>query len=80
MQLVSNLDSLVDAGYPVLLGTSRKRFLGAIGKNTEPRDLVGATCATTVVGVQAGVRIFRVHDVMQNSQAAGVAGALSQKG
>jgi dihydropteroate synthase len=72
-QLMANLKAFVDTGYPVLLGASRKRFLGAINQEIEPRKLVGATCATTVLGVQAGVRIFRVHDVMANRQAADVA-------
>ncbi|MGH8553065.1 MAG: dihydropteroate synthase [Methylococcales bacterium] len=72
-QLMANLKAFVDTGYPVLLGASRKRFLGAINQEEEPRNLVGATCATTVLGVQAGVRIFRVHDVMPNRQAADVA-------
>jgi dihydropteroate synthase len=73
MELMANLKSFVDIGYPVLLGASRKRFLGSISKETEARNLVGATCATTVLGVQAGVRIFRVHDVLPNRQAADVA-------
>lgn len=72
-QLMANLRTFVDTGYPVLLGASRKRFLSAINQEEEPRNLVGATCATTVLGVQAGVRIFRVHDVMANRQAADVA-------
>lgn len=73
MQLMAKLKTFVDTGFPVLLGTSRKRFLGSISPETEPRNLVGATCATTVLGVQAGVQIFRVHDVMANRQAADVA-------
>ncbi|MGH8474564.1 MAG: dihydropteroate synthase [Methylococcales bacterium] len=72
-QLMANLKVFVDTVYPVLLGASRKRFLAAINRDEVPRNLVGATCATTVLGVQAGVRIFRVHDVMPNRQAADVA-------
>ncbi|MCI0667267.1 MAG: dihydropteroate synthase [Methylococcaceae bacterium] len=79
-QLIANLKAFVDTGYPVLLGASRKRFLGAINQEEEPRNLVGATCATTVLGVQAGVRIFRVHDVMANRQAADVAFFLRGEG
>lgn len=74
MQLMANLKTFVDTGYPVMLGTSRKRFLGSISRETQPHNLLGATCATTVLGVQAGVQIFRVHDVMANRQAADVAG------
>ncbi len=76
LALVANVARFVDSGYPVLLGTSRKRFMGAITRETDFRELVGATCATTALGVQAGVRIFRVHDVRPNRQAAEVAAAL----
>ncbi len=78
LQLISNLNSFVDTGYPVLLGTSRKRFMGSICNEKEPKQLVGSTCATTAIGVQAGVRIFRVHDVKPNRQAADVIRALEQ--
>ena len=76
LQLMKNLDKFVSTGYPVLLGASRKRFLGAISKETNPKDLIGATCASTVIGVKAGVQIFRVHDVMPNRQAAEIAGEI----
>ena len=74
--LLSALDELVASGYAVLLGTSRKRFMGAICSESDPLELVGATCATTALGVAAGVRIFRVHDVKANRQAADVAWAI----
>lgn len=76
LQLLSGLGDIVECGYPVLLGTSRKRFMGAICDMQEFDELVGATCATTTLGVMAGVRIFRVHDVMANRQAADVARAI----
>lgn len=76
LQLLRELPSFVALGHPVLLGTSRKRFMGAICRETEPRELIGATCATTALGVTAGVRIVRVHDVKPNRQALEVAWAL----
>ncbi len=76
LRLLANLVRFVDSGYPVMLGTSRKRFMGAICEQPEPAKLVGATCATTAMGVAAGVRIFRVHDVAMNRQAADVAWAI----
>ena len=75
-KIMENLKAFVETGYPVMLGASRKRFLGTINREQEPRNLVGATCATTVLGVQAGVRIFRVHDVIANRQAADVADSI----
>jgi dihydropteroate synthase len=50
--------------------------MGSICNETQPRDLLGATCATTAMGVAAGVRVFRVHDVKANRQAADVAWAI----
>ena len=69
LALIDGLATIVALGYPVLLGTSRKRFMGAICREREFKQLVGATCATTVIGAQAGVSIFRVHDVRENRQA-----------
>ena len=73
MQLLANLHRLADTGYPVMIGTSRKSFLAAMTRVTDRKQLVGATCATTVMGVQAGVKLFRVHDVLANRQAADMA-------
>jgi len=76
LALLQALPRFARCGYPVLLGTSRKRFMSSICNETEPRELLGATCATTALGVAAGVRIFRVHDVKANRQAADVAWAV----
>lgn len=76
LELIGGLKSFVETGYAVLLGTSRKRFMGAICEETDPAELVGATCATTAMGVSAGVSVFRVHDVKANRQAADVAWAV----
>ena len=78
LRLLSALGELVACGYPVLLGTSRKRFMGAVCGESNPHELLGATCATTALGVAAGVRILRVHDMKANRQAADVAWAIEQ--
>jgi dihydropteroate synthase len=78
LDLLANLDKFVELGFPVLLGASRKRFMGAICNVTEPSELVTATAVTTVLGVMAGVKLFRVHDVKENRQAADVAWAIRQ--
>lgn len=77
LSIMQNLKRFVDTGYPVLLGASRKSFLKQLVQAEDSRDLAGATCATTVMGVMAGVRILRVHDVKENRQAMEVAYALS---
>ena len=73
LQILNRLQEFVDLGYPILLGASRKRFMGTICAEPVFSELVGATCATTVLGVRAGVSIFRVHDVQENRQAMQVA-------
>lgn len=78
LDLLAHLDAFVAAGYPVLLGTSRKRFMGTICDVSEPSELVTATAVTTALGIMAGVQMFRVHDVRENRQAADVAWAIKQ--
>ncbi|MCK5902793.1 MAG: dihydropteroate synthase [Cocleimonas sp.] len=73
LMLMANLSAVVELTYPVLLGASRKRFLSDICQRPSGNQLAAATCATTTVGVLAGVQIFRVHDVFENRQAADVA-------
>jgi len=80
LDLLAHLDTLVALGFPVLLGTSRKRFMGAICAVSEPSELVTATAVTTALGVMAGVQLFRVHDVKENRQAADVAWAIKHSG
>ena len=76
LALLAGLTDLANLGMPLLLGTSRKRFMGSICGETRPERLAPATCATTALGVMAGVRVFRVHDVAANRQAADVAWAI----
>ncbi len=80
LDLLAHLDKIVDMGYPVLLGTSRKRFMGSICATSEPNQLISATTATTALAVMQGVQLFRVHDVQENKQAANVAWAIQQAG
>ena len=76
LELLRDLKALTDTGFQILLGTSRKRFMGEICNTEDPAQRMPATCATTALGVLAGVKIFRVHDVWQNRQAADVSHAV----
>jgi dihydropteroate synthase len=76
MAILNALTEFSEIGYPVMIGTSRKRSLQEICGTGTPSQLEGATCATTALGVQSGVTIFRVHDVKANRQAADVAWAV----
>jgi len=70
LQIISHLNVFTGLGYPLVLGASRKRFLQTIINSTDNADLSIATSMMTAVGVQAGVEIFRVHDVRQNRETA----------
>lgn len=61
---------------PVVLGASRKRFLGVITGLDEPADRDLATAVTTALGFLNGARVFRVHDVAKSRQALAVAAAM----
>jgi len=77
LKLLADLEVLkIAIGKPILLGTSRKRFMGGICNENSPIELLGATVATTVIGYYAGARIFRVHDVKPNRQALDVSLAI----
>lgn len=60
--IMSRLDELKSLGCPILLGTSRKRFIGDI-LDAPPSDRVEGTAATVAVGITKGANIVRVHDV-----------------
>jgi dihydropteroate synthase len=62
LELLRRLDEVAAIGRPVVLGTSRKSFLGKI-TGREVTDRVAGTVATCVLGLERGARIFRVHDV-----------------
>ena len=79
LELLRDLAKLASLDYPILLGTSRKRFMGEIFKQEDPRERMPATCATSAIGVLAGVKIFRVHDIWQNRQALDVTWAIHSR-
>lgn len=79
LDLLAHLDSLVGLGYQVLLGTSRKRFIGEICNIEDVEQRVAGTCATTALGVNLGVSIYRVHDVEENRHAADIAWAIQKR-
>jgi dihydropteroate synthase len=74
LELLRRLDEIVALGRPVLIGTSRKSFLGALtGRGVDER--VAGTIATNVLAFTKGARIFRVHDVAPVRDALTVAAA-----
>jgi dihydropteroate synthase len=74
LELLRRLDEIVALGRPVVVGTSRKSFLGKL-TGREVDDRVAATVATNVLALERGARIFRVHDVAPTRDALTVAAA-----
>ena len=74
LELLRRLDEIVAIGRPVLVGTSRKSFLGKITGRAEKERLPG-TIATNVMAYERGAEIFRVHDVREVADALQVAAA-----
>ena len=66
--IIKHVDKLLELGYPVLLGTSRKSVIG-LTLDVDKNDRMAGTVATTVMGLERGFRIFRVNDVKENYQA-----------
>jgi dihydropteroate synthase len=76
LTLLRNLDAVVDLGFPVLIGASRKSFIGRITGVQEAGERVFGTVATTVLAYGEGATFFRVHDVRANREALAVAEAV----
>jgi dihydropteroate synthase len=76
LELLRNLDVIVALGFPVLVGASRKRFIGSITGVQEARERIFGTVATTVLAYERGATFFRVHDVRANREALAVAEAV----
>jgi dihydropteroate synthase len=74
LALLARLDELVALGRPLVIGTSRKSFLGTI-TGRDPQHRVAGTIATNVLALARGASIFRVHDVAEARDALRVAAA-----
>ncbi|HXY26038.1 MAG TPA: dihydropteroate synthase [Candidatus Acidoferrum sp.] len=79
-ELLERLPQLARLGYPLLVGTSRKAFLGATlareGKPAQPEQRIWGTAATVTASILNGAHIVRVHDVSEIVQVARVADCL----
>jgi dihydropteroate synthase len=81
LRLLAHLDALVATGWPVLIGTSRKGFLGRLLAASDgvdsvgPEDRIEGSLATATWAMAQGVRMVRVHDVRPTAQAARVVAA-----
>ncbi|CAM3780972.1 dihydropteroate synthase [Cytobacillus oceanisediminis] len=79
LEMMRDLDKLVAVGYPVLLGTSKKRMIGTI-LDLPVEERTEGTGATVCYGIQKGCQIIRIHDVKEMSRMAKMMDALMGKG
>ncbi|MHC4728242.1 MAG: dihydropteroate synthase, partial [Planctomycetota bacterium] len=76
--LLRNISKFVATGYRVLVGTSRKSFIGKITGREKPSDRIFGTAATVALSAKAGVSIVRVHDVAEMVDVVKVTNAVEQ--
>ena len=73
LELLRRLGEIAALGFPVVVGVSRKRFLGTLTGREDPADRVAATVAANVLAFERGASVFRVHDVAPTVDALAVA-------
>lgn len=78
LALIAKLDRLVNefAAYPILVGTSRKSFIGKILGGVPPSERLGGSIASALIAIQNGAKIVRVHDVKETVAAIKTAAAI----
>ena len=70
LAILDRLDEFQVLGRPIVLGTSRKKFIGTILDVQAPEQRVDGTAATVALGIERGARVVRVHDVARMAQVA----------
>lgn len=78
LAIIAALPRLAAWGYPVLVGASRKRFIGELTGVAQPADRVHGTTGANVAALERGALLFRVHDVRAARQALDVAWAIRE--
>lgn len=76
LALLNQMDALKALGYPILLGTSRKGFIGHTLGGLPAQERIEGTAATTAIGIDRGADIIRVHDVRQMARVARMTDAI----
>lgn len=76
IEIIQKLSRFHEIGVPILLGVSRKSFIGNILNKPDPKDRVWGTAAAACSAVASGVDILRVHDVLEIADVSRVADAI----
>jgi dihydropteroate synthase len=79
LTILNRLDEFRGLGRPILLGTSRKKFIGTILGIPAPEQRVDGTAATVAIGIERGASVVRVHDVARMAQVARMTDAIVKK-
>jgi dihydropteroate synthase len=79
LELLNGLSALKQLGYPILLGTSRKSFIGR-ALDAPPDDRLEGTAATVAIGIARGADIVRVHDVKAMARVARMTDEIVRRG
>jgi dihydropteroate synthase len=80
VSVLNELPRIIALGFPVLVGVSRKRFVGELAGVQTPDERTAGTLGANVVALTRGARLFRVHDVAPNRQALDVAWGILRAG
>lgn len=78
LEILARMDTLHELGCAVVLGASRKGFIGQLSPARDPRERVAGSVAAALAVRALGAQIFRVHDVMETRQAFNVWEAIEQ--
>ena len=78
LALIKDLKEFHRFGCPLLLGASRKSYIGAISGEDEPKNRLAGSLSTAIYELDAGAQIFRVHDVKETCQAFDVYNAIKK--
>ena len=66
--ILKNISVFHSLGFPVLIGPSRKRFIGQISGLYDTKERLGGTLSSILFSLSQGIRIFRVHNVEEVKQ------------
>ncbi len=80
LELLRGIALFHGLGCPILLGVSRKRFIGTIGNAPEAGDRVAGSIAVGLHAINQGVQMLRVHDIAETKQAIALNAALTKQG
>lgn len=76
LEIIRRLNEFEELGYPILMGISRKSFIGKVLGLDNPKDRFIGTIISNIIAVENGAIILRVHDIKGNKQALDIAGAI----